>query len=83
MKRLIVTMLMACALSGCITMGGAWYNTDPNVTTEQFQRDKAECSMRADSATASDPNPFSPLYGYQVIFPECMRAKGYTQGSKS
>ena len=73
----VIAALSLLALGGCAMTPVQWSNTDPSVSPEQFQRDKAACMVQSDSATANNPNPFSPLYGYQVIFPECMRSKGY------
>lgn len=51
----------------------------PGASTEEFQRAKANCLMRAEIAESSsaDPNGFARAATWMTVFSTCMRADGW------
>lgn len=74
---MILIVLLIVLLSFPAFAGGYF---KPNATTEEFERTKAECLARAETAAAAstDPSPMSRSSTRLTVFGYCMRSHGWT-----
>jgi hypothetical protein len=82
-KKLMAVAVIGFALGGCAVQK---WNPPPGGTEAQWLRDRYDCNRDVHMLQRSAPNTLAGDIGHfgyeQMVWRECMEARGYTRGPK-